>query len=274
MAKRGKNGGVGGTALGLLALGFSSAVFGALVLGPRMNGFLGAEGKKAKPAAARQEARARRIAMDSPTRSSRRRAEPRKNTQVAAVPRTENRPVERAAEPEKKRAELERGVAAAEPAAPKPVETERARQEAEPAPVKMRVPAEPRRRSEPAAAKPDPETPKAAAPAPEEKPAPAPIAPVSAPTAQEGEPAVYRVRVGRYKSRDEADKVRQALAKEGRKPSVFLVGDTYRVQVGAFRSKTNAEKIAEGLRSRSYLTEVDETKLNRAASNQQNETRE
>lgn len=59
---------------------------------------------------------------------------------------------------------------------------------------------------------------------------------------------VFKVRVGRFKSREEAEKVRDALIRSAGKEA-FLVreGETYRLQVGAYKDRANADKVAEEL---------------------------
>jgi cell division protein FtsN len=71
---------------------------------------------------------------------------------------------------------------------------------------------------------------------------------------------VYRVRVGQFKTRDEAEKIRQKLGADKDTASIIHAGDAYRVQVGAFRSRENADKAAGALRSRNYQPEVSPSK--------------
>ncbi len=56
---------------------------------------------------------------------------------------------------------------------------------------------------------------------------------------------VFKVRVGRFKSREEAEKARDALNRSAGKEA-FLVrdGETYRLQVGAYKDRANADKLA------------------------------
>jgi cell division protein FtsN len=77
------------------------------------------------------------------------------------------------------------------------------------------------------------------------------------PEAIEAPRVLYRVRVGRYKTRDEADALREEVAKAAGVPaSVVQIGEEYRLQVGAYRQKNYAERLARKLRSRNYQTDV------------------
>ena len=196
MAKGTKGGGIGGTALGLLALGFSSAVFGALVIGPRVNNWLGEDGPvKAKTL---------------PGRTAPKRLEAEKDLE----PRLQEQREARAAQASKVEFTA---------ANPKQVDGN------------DELPCE------------EPEEPAAAA--------------ERAPTAaQEDGSTVYRVRVGRYKTREEAEKVRDEINKSGAASAVFLVGDSYRVQIGAYTTRARADEVAAELKARNYASEVDERK--------------
>ncbi|MFN3653044.1 MAG: SPOR domain-containing protein [Armatimonadota bacterium] len=94
------------------------------------------------------------------------------------------------------------------------------------------------------------------------KPAPAkPAAPVTA-AGTEAAPAadagpLLRVRLGRFKSREDAEKLRQELGETpGAVPAVVKVGEDYRIQVGAFRQRENVDKLLQELRARNYRPEV------------------
>jgi cell division protein FtsN len=191
---RSKSGGIGGTALGLLALGFSSAVFGALVIGPRVNDWLGEDGPvKAKTIPSRT----------GPTKlEAEKDLEPRLQAQREARAVEEAKPEYTAANPKKVDGNDEL-----------PCEEEEATEQG------------------------------------------------AAATAEEEDGStVYRVRVGRYKTREEAEKVRDEINKTGAASAVFLVGDTYRVQIGAYGTRARADEVAAELKARNYASEVDERK--------------
>jgi hypothetical protein len=70
---------------------------------------------------------------------------------------------------------------------------------------------------------------------------------------------LYRVRVGRVTSREDAEKLRDEL-RDNAGIDAFLVrsGEGFRVQTGAYRARVNAEKIAAELRAGSFRPEVTE----------------
>ena len=77
---------------------------------------------------------------------------------------------------------------------------------------------------------------------------------------------VYRVRVGRYTSLEEAERVRDEVNMAAGTPaSVVRIGVRYRVQVGAFKNRVNAEQAAENLRALKYRAVVTEGKRTRRA---------
>lgn len=59
---------------------------------------------------------------------------------------------------------------------------------------------------------------------------------------------VYRVQVGAYKSKGNADVMLASLKNEGFSGFIVTAGDIYRVQVGAFSSKDNAENMLAKLK--------------------------
>jgi hypothetical protein len=68
---------------------------------------------------------------------------------------------------------------------------------------------------------------------------------------------LFRVRVGRYESQEAAQRLLDEMsAAVGLGGSVVRIGSHYRVQVGAYASRANADKIADTLRSRSYTPDV------------------
>lgn len=288
---RARAGGAAGTALGLLILGFSSAVFGAMVIGPTLGKAAHARAPEPDPAA--------RDVLDTAERLDRERT-------VAAVedeepPAVSVRPdpftlPDSAAEPSELPREPDSAVAEpplpplhpAEPTEKKPEPTPAARpaRSAE-APPKTtpgpaadlarrltpeRAPAraersEMPRTTEPPAPTPPRETPRAAPSRPEAPlrppaepaatPAPSVPTPAAGPAAEPAPAGLFRVRVGAYKNQAEAEAARrEANRTPGTAATIYRVGDTYRVQVGAFRKKENADRIAEQLRARNLPVEV------------------
>ena len=210
MAKGTKSGGIGGTALGLLALGFSSAVFGALVIGPRVNDWLGEDGPiKAKTLPGRTAPNRLQAEKD---------LEPRLQEQRDARAAEESKVEFTAANPKKVNGNDE-------------------------------LPCE------------EPEEAAGAAKQPSA-------------AAEEDGSTVYRVRVGRYKTRDEAEKVRDEINKTGAASAVFLVGNTHRVQIGAYTTRARADEVAAELKARNYASEVDERKRGVAAEGRASEERQ
>lgn len=88
-----------------------------------------------------------------------------------------------------------------------------------------------------------------------------PFAPreIAASDAPAPEGKLYRVRVGRVTSREDAEKLRDEL-RDNVGIDAFLVksGEGFRVQTGAYRARVNAEKIAAELRAGSFRPEVTE----------------
>lgn len=70
---------------------------------------------------------------------------------------------------------------------------------------------------------------------------------------------VYRVRVGRDLTRQQAEALRDHLLERGVAPSpvVLPLGDGYTVQVGAFRDWTNASALVERLRAEALNPRVE-----------------
>lgn len=67
---------------------------------------------------------------------------------------------------------------------------------------------------------------------------------------------LYRVQVGAYKVKTNADKTLEKLKGDGFTGFVKQVGSLYKVQVGAFRLKSNADDLAKRLRAKKYSTVV------------------
>jgi cell division protein FtsN len=284
MAKRSNKGGIGSTALGFLALGFSSAVFGALVVGPRLASALGEkEQTPVSPPTPRVASRA--VPTPSETvpnvddlvkNAKRAPEEPAAAEPKAKEEQREATPEEPAANsaPSKRDTKDETPAADPERASSTPQRTAVAApaEEAEPTPpvvIKRHDPLE----EEPATAKPSPPvTVKAATPAPRKTLAPiktaspasdqsaaATLPTTSAPAATPADGSdsgTFRVRVGRYQTRTEAEKILGEMEKAGSKGAVFLVGGSYRVQVGVFNSRSGATHISDALRAQNFPAEV------------------
>jgi cell division protein FtsN len=253
-------GGVGGTVLGLLALGVCSSVFGAMVLGPGISKFTGKdpdlpEVSKTEQRAARRpifepdtdrDPRPERQDPDPGTRDESKSGDPESDgPSTRPMPEPEAIPVPpvEVSAPDKPARETS---SKAEPAAR--IEERRApRSEKADTERRRETPRKPRTNL-----KPEP-----AASVPVEHPESAPAAPDAEGAAQR----VYRIRVGRFSSREEAEKVRAEVDRaSGGGASVYKIGETYRVQVGAYRRKENADRVSAALRSRSLQPEVDQTK--------------
>jgi cell division protein FtsN len=69
----------------------------------------------------------------------------------------------------------------------------------------------------------------------------------------------FRVRLGRFSSRDEADRLRSEVERTGvGEVTIVRDGDAFAVQAGAYRARENAERVAAELRSRSFQPEVSQ----------------
>jgi hypothetical protein len=233
------------TALGFLALGFASALFGALVVGPRL-----APGEKAAHAAsepprehsapARTEPRPRRDAERELARDV---------TRAVARASSEEQPEERE-EPKAPAAEVEIREAPRAEAAPKPEET------AQPEPD--RPAEEPKAEEKPAATPAAEDRPRTRREREDKSPTERPATAEATPEAKPAEATrFYRVSVGRFDTQEEAQQLRQEiLEKTGKAAHLVQLADGFRVQMGAFRHRTNAERAAEELRGLSYRPRV------------------
>jgi N-acetylmuramoyl-L-alanine amidase len=67
---------------------------------------------------------------------------------------------------------------------------------------------------------------------------------------------LYRVQVGAYKNKDNADRMLNALQMEGFPAFIIIEDGYYKVQVGAFRYLTNAIKMEQRLRRFRYSTYI------------------
>jgi len=68
--------------------------------------------------------------------------------------------------------------------------------------------------------------------------------------------ALYRVQVGAYKNKDNADRMLNSLLVEGFPAFIIYEDDYYKVQVGAFRILSNAIKMEQKLRRFRYSTYI------------------
>jgi cell division protein FtsN len=284
MAKRSNKGGIGSTALGFLALGFSSAVFGALVVGPRLASALGEkEQTPVAPPGPRVSSRPQpKPAEDVPNVD-----DLVKNVKRAPEDPAAEEPKAKEEQPESAldkteaksaptKPEAKEEAPAEEPlrrsATPKRNPVAAPAEETEPTPpvvVKRQDPFE----EEPATTKPSvPATMKSVTPAARKSVAPVkpsgaaldkspaaivPTAPTATAIPAAGADAgTFRVRVGRYQTRAEAERVLGEMEKAGSQGAVFLVGGTYRVQVGVFNSRSAAARISDALKAQNFPAEV------------------
>jgi N-acetylmuramoyl-L-alanine amidase len=67
---------------------------------------------------------------------------------------------------------------------------------------------------------------------------------------------LYRVQVGAYKNKDNADRMLNSLQMEGFPAFIIMEDGYYKVQVGAFRYLTNAIKMEQRLRRFRYSTYI------------------
>jgi hypothetical protein len=67
---------------------------------------------------------------------------------------------------------------------------------------------------------------------------------------------VYRVQSGKFNTREEAQKAQLELAKSGKGGFLVPAGDGFRLQLGVFKSRENAEKAAEAARAQSIMVDI------------------
>ncbi|MDR5694907.1 MAG: SPOR domain-containing protein [Armatimonadota bacterium] len=70
-------------------------------------------------------------------------------------------------------------------------------------------------------------------------------------TPRKQEARLYRVQVGAFLRRENAEAMAERLRKDGYRPYISP-SPPYKVQVGAFKEKANAERLAEELRAKGY----------------------
>jgi hypothetical protein len=63
---------------------------------------------------------------------------------------------------------------------------------------------------------------------------------------------IYRVQVGAYKSKGNAEVMLASLKNKGFSGFIVTAGDIYRVQVGAYQSKANAENMLKSLKAKGF----------------------
>jgi DedD protein len=71
-----------------------------------------------------------------------------------------------------------------------------------------------------------------------------------------GEGTLYRIRVGHYQSKAEADEVRARLAGSGIPASVVQQGKSFTIQAGSYRLKENADRVVDSLRQQQLKAEI------------------
>ena len=100
---------------------------------------------------------------------------------------------------------------------------------------------------------PQPSTPAPAQPAPApQAPQTAPQSPTAPPAAAPSARVLYRVQVGAFLRRENAETRAAELRERGFEAYINLTGGLYRVQVGAFSDRENAQRVAQELRAVGY----------------------
>jgi DedD protein len=97
------------------------------------------------------------------------------------------------------------------------------------------------------------------APAPVSRPVPAPVPkqPTVAPSgatkpAGDVSSAGFRVQVGAFRSRENAEALLRRLQEDGFQPYINYVAGMYRVRIGPFSNRADADMLAEELRAKNY----------------------
>src|SRR5690606_39083053 len=70
--------------------------------------------------------------------------------------------------------------------------------------------------------------------------------------ATKSEETLYRVQVGAFKNKSNADALKAKLEKDGYSTYMVQADGLYKVQTGAFKNKSNAENLAKELKSKGY----------------------
>lgn len=63
---------------------------------------------------------------------------------------------------------------------------------------------------------------------------------------------IYRVQVGAFKSKSNAEKLKNELSTKGYSSFITIVSGLYKVQIGAFRNKSNAQNLVNELKQKGY----------------------
>jgi len=98
------------------------------------------------------------------------------------------------------------------------------------------------------------------APAPASRPAPAPVLPKQPTVAPSGatkpagevSSAAFRVQVGAFRSRENAEALVRRLQEDGFQPYINFVAGMHRVRIGPFSNRADADRLAEELRAKNY----------------------
>ncbi len=127
-----------------------------------------------------------------------------------------------------------------------------------PRPAPPQAPAQPA----PPVVQPTPQPPSAppSAPPPEPAPAPAPPAPPKPPEVAPSQPTVlYRVQVGAFLRRENAEARAAELKERGYDAYINISGGLFKVQVGAFADRENAQHLADELRALGFEVLITKT---------------
>lgn len=77
---------------------------------------------------------------------------------------------------------------------------------------------------------------------------------ISTSTVNQNSNNLYRVQIGAFSKKSNADNLSKELTNKGYSNIVKLDGNLYKVQVGAFANRSNAEKLANELKAKGYNT--------------------
>lgn len=98
-------------------------------------------------------------------------------------------------------------------------------------------------------------------PTPTPKPTPTPsLEPTVSPSASKEQETIYRVQVGTFTGKDEAQKVSNELTDLGYSVVVIEDGGTYHVQLGSYQSQERAVALAEEVTQKGYSVVVRQIK--------------
>lgn len=94
-------------------------------------------------------------------------------------------------------------------------------------------------------------------PASVSRPAPVPKQPTVAPSgaskpASDVSSAAFRVQVGAFRSRENAEALVRRLQEDGFQPFINYTAGMYRVRIGPFSDRADADRLAEELRAKNY----------------------